>query len=120
MATDCSATTCAAVFTNPDATVTAAVLISGSDAMRCASVCTARARSSSDFWSSGDGLNETESSIVAFGFAVDGVLGCWERAAEVVANPIRRTSRIAMRFIDSSEVSSETRLTFQVQYPTIA
>ena len=120
IATDCSATTCCAVFTNPDATWTAADLISGSDAILSARVWTARARSSSDFCSSGDGLNETESSTVARAHEVEGVVGSWDRAADVVASPIRRTSRIAMRFIDISEVSSETRLTRQKAYPTIA
>src|SRR6266550_3036465 len=61
IATDCSATTCDAVVTNPEATFIAAALISGSDAIFSASACTAAARSSSDFWSSGDGLKETES-----------------------------------------------------------
>src|SRR6478672_13284762 len=115
MAPDCSATTCWAVVTRPDATFTAADLISGSDAMLCARVWTARARSSSDFWSSGDGLNDTESSAAGRGLRVEGVFGCWDRAAEVVARPIRRTSRIAMRFIDISEVSSEARLSRQLQ-----
>src|SRR3954465_5850799 len=118
IAPDFWATTCCAVFTNPDATCTAADLISGSDAILRASVCTARARSSSDFWSSGDGLNDTESSGFTRRLDVDGEPGCWERAAEVVASPIRRTNRIAMRFIGNSEVSS--RFVTQLLYPTIA
>lgn len=100
MATDCSATTCCAVVTIPKATCLAAALISGSDATFRASACIAAARSSSDFFSSGDGLNETESMarvVDPAGGAL--VVGCCQRAADVAPSPISRTSKRAMRFI---------------------
>jgi hypothetical protein len=43
-------------------------------------------------------LNETESRVVDLeGAAL--VVGCWERAADVAARPMSRTSNRAMRFI---------------------
>jgi hypothetical protein len=121
MATDCSATTCCAVFTNPEATCIAAVLISGSDAIFTARACTAAARSSSDFCSSGDGLNETES-LVTVGDLAGGALvdGCCERAAEVAASPISRTSKSAMRFIVQFRKEFRSSRGRSEGYPTIA
>jgi len=95
--TDCSATTCCAVVTTPEATCIAALLIWGSDAILVASACTAAANSSSAFCNSGDGLNKTESRAGAFDLAARA--GCCQRAAEVTASPISRTSKRAMRFI---------------------
>lgn len=100
MTTDCSRTTCCAVATTPVATCRAAVLIWGSDAILDARACTAALRSSSDFWSSGDGLNETESvARVADLAGVALVVACCERAADVTASPISKTIKRAMRFI---------------------
>ena len=100
MTTDCSATTCRAVVTAPEATCIAAALISGSDAILTASACTAAARSSSAFCSSGDGLNKTESRAGALDLATGAlVAGCCQRAAEVTASPISKTIKRAMRFI---------------------
>jgi len=61
MWTDCSATTCCAVVTAPDATCIAAALIWGSEAIRWPRACNAAAKSSRDFSSSGDGLKSTVS-----------------------------------------------------------
>jgi len=76
MWTDCSASTCCAVVTAPDATCIAADLICGSLAMRCPSAWSAAASSSSDFWSSGDGLKSTVSADDAFDFPTGSVPGC--------------------------------------------
>ena len=98
--TDCSATTWRAVVTNPVATCIAADFIAGSDVILIASACTAAARSSSDFWSSGDGLKETESAARFVDLdGVDLIVGCCDRAAEVTAIPVTRTSKRAIRFI---------------------
>src|SRR5687768_2702912 len=99
--TDCSVTTCWAVFRKPEATCIAAALSSGSDAIRSARACTAAESSSSDFCNSGDGLILTESSARVDCLAGAGGLsaGCCDRAAEVVATPATRIKRSAMRFI---------------------